>query len=61
MGADALPDPERVTLEIGRMIREYFLRQNAFDETDAFTTLNKQRRMLEVMMHFKEKAGEAFG
>ena len=59
VGADALPDSERVTLEIGRMIREYFLRQNAFDEIDSFTTLNKQRRMIEVMMHFKEKAENA--
>jgi V/A-type H+-transporting ATPase subunit A len=59
VGADALPDAERVTLEVGRMIREYFLRQNAFDEVDAFTTLNKQRRMIEVMLHFKDKAEDA--
>lgn len=59
VGADALPDSERLTLEIGRMIREYFLRQNAFDDVDAFTTLNKQQKMLEVIMHFKEKADSA--
>lgn len=59
VGADALPDSERITLEVGRMIREYFLRQNAFDEIDAFTTLNKQLRMLEVIMYFKSQAENA--
>ena len=56
VGEDALPDSERITLEIGRMIRDYFLRQNAFDDVDAFTTLNKQKRMLEVILHFRNRA-----
>ncbi|MGI0100899.1 MAG: V-type ATP synthase subunit A [Candidatus Micrarchaeaceae archaeon] len=59
VGADALPDSERIILEIGRMIREDFLRQNAFDDIDAFSDLNKQRRMLGTILHFKAMADAA--
>ncbi len=42
VGEDALPDTERVLLAIGRMLRENFLRQSAFDEVDAYTSMKKQ-------------------
>ena len=42
VGEDALPDTERVLLTIGRMLREDFLRQTAFDEVDAYTSMKKQ-------------------
>ena len=56
VGADALPDAERVTLEIGRMIREDFLRQSAYDEVDTYASLNKQKLMLGTILHFRSKA-----
>ena len=56
VGADALPDAERVTLEIGRMIREDFLRQSAYDEIDTYASLNKQLLMLGTILHFRSKA-----
>ncbi len=56
VGADALPDTERVTLEIGRMIREDFLRQSAYDEIDTYASLNKQQLMLGTILHFRSKA-----
>ncbi|MDE1832917.1 MAG: V-type ATP synthase subunit A [Candidatus Micrarchaeota archaeon] len=59
VGADALPDTERLTLEIGRMVREDFLRQNAFDEIDASTSLKKQEMMLDVILHFRDMAARA--
>ncbi len=59
VGAEALPDEERVTLEVGRMAREDFLRQSAFDDVDAFTSLKKQAAMLSVIVHFNKKAKEA--
>ncbi|MDE1855366.1 MAG: V-type ATP synthase subunit A [Candidatus Micrarchaeota archaeon] len=59
VGEDALPDTERVLLEVGRLVRENFLRQNAYDEVDAFTSLKKQDLMMSAMLHFEEKAGEA--
>ncbi|MDE1811203.1 MAG: V-type ATP synthase subunit A, partial [Candidatus Micrarchaeota archaeon] len=59
VGADALPETERLTLEIGRMVREDFLRQNAFDEIDASTSLKKQEMMLDVILHFRDMAARA--
>lgn len=59
VGADALPDAERVILEIGRMIREDFLRQSAFDENDQYTSLKKQKTMIGVILHFGDRAIDA--
>ncbi len=59
VGEDALPDTERVLLSVGRMIRENFLRQSAFDPIDAFTSLKKQHLMLSTMLHFGDMAREA--
>ncbi len=59
VGAEALPDHERLVLEVGRMIRENFLRQSAFDEVDAYTSLKKQSFMLRSMLNFSRKAEEA--
>lgn len=59
VGQDALPDTERVLLEVGRMLREGFLRQSAFDEVDAFTSMKKQSLMIETMLHFGDRAQEA--
>ena len=59
VGADALPDSEKIVLEIGKMIREAFLRQNAYDEIDTYTSLKKQGIMLGAILHFKARAEEA--
>ncbi len=59
VGEDALPDGEKITLEVGRMIREDFLRQNAFDDIDTFTSLKKQMLMMAQILHFKERAEKA--
>ncbi len=50
VGPDALPDRERLTLFIARMIREDFLQQNAFYEIDAHTSLRKQFLMLKTII-----------
>ena len=59
VGEDALPDSERVVLEIGKMLREDYLRQSAFDEIDAFTSLKKQGIMLSAMLKFASEAANA--
>ena len=59
VGEDALPDKERVLLAMGRMIREGFLRQSAFDPADAFTSIRKQNIMIGTMLHFGDRAEEA--
>ncbi len=56
VGAEALPDHERLVLEIGKIIRENFLRQSAFDEVDAYTSLKKQQFMIKTMLLFSRKA-----
>lgn len=59
VGADALPDNERVVLEVGRMFREDFLRQSAFDDFDLFTSLRKQEQMINTILYFKDRADQA--
>ncbi len=58
---DALPESERIILEIGKILREDYLRQSAYDEIDAFTSLKKQQIMLSTIIHFSKAAEEAVG
>jgi V/A-type H+-transporting ATPase subunit A len=59
IGPDALPDRERMILEVTKMIREDFLQQNSFDEADAYSSLKKQHLMLKTILRFYEKASKA--
>ena len=56
VGPDALPDEQRLVLETARLLREGFLQQNALDDVDAFSTIQKQIGMLNLLMHFHERA-----
>ena len=56
VGPDALPDDQRLTLETARLLREGFLQQNALDEVDSYATVEKQMRMLQIILHFHERA-----
>jgi V/A-type H+-transporting ATPase subunit A len=49
LGADALAPPQRVILATGRLLREDFLQQSAFDEVDAYCSPAKQFHMLRVI------------
>jgi V/A-type H+-transporting ATPase subunit A len=55
VGPDALPDEQRLILETARLLREGFLQQNAMDDVDAFSTVQKQIRLLDLMLHFHER------
>jgi V/A-type H+-transporting ATPase subunit A len=59
VGIDALSPADRVTLEAARSIREDYLQQDAFNEDDTYTTLDKQYRMLKIILAFYEKSQEA--
>ena len=50
VGYDALPEREKNTLDIARMIREDFLQQSAFDEVDQYCSIGKQYRMLNAIL-----------
>jgi len=56
VGPDALPDEQRLTLETARLLREGLLQQSALDQVDAFSSIQKQVRMLELILHFHERA-----
>jgi V/A-type H+-transporting ATPase subunit A len=55
VGPDALPYAERMILETARLIREGLLQQNATDSVDAYSSIEKQIRLLELVLYFHER------
>lgn len=58
IGSDVLPDDQKLILEIARVIRLGFLQQNAFHEEDTFVPLEKQLRMMKIILYLYEKCRE---
>jgi len=56
VGPDALPESEKLILEIARMLREDFLQQFAFDEIDAYCPPDKQYWILKTILAFNDAA-----
>jgi V/A-type H+-transporting ATPase subunit A len=56
VGPDALPDEQRLTLETANLLREGFLQQNALDEVDTYASVEKQIKMLDLILHFHQRA-----
>jgi V/A-type H+-transporting ATPase subunit A len=56
VGIDALSARERLTLETAKSIREDFLHQNATHEVDTYSSLQKQFRMLDLILTFHHEA-----
>ncbi len=59
IGADALPDKQRITIETSRLIKEAFLQQAAFSEVDSYCPLEKQLAMIDIILSFHEQALKA--
>jgi V/A-type H+-transporting ATPase subunit A len=59
VGSDALPTDQQLTLEVARMIREYFLQQNGFDPVDAYCDINLQYKMAKAVLSFQDAAKTA--
>ena len=59
VGVDALSPSERLTLEAARSVREDFLQQNAFEDGDSYTSLDKQYRLIKLILSFYKKSGDA--
>ena len=59
VGSDALPEDQQLTLEIARMIREYFLQQNAYHEVDTFCPMDKQYKLLKSITKWGNMAQSA--
>ena len=58
IGADVLPDDQKLTIEIARVIRVGFLQQNAFHPEDTFVPMEKQLGMMEVILYLYDKCSE---
>ncbi|MDZ7722177.1 MAG: V-type ATP synthase subunit A [candidate division KSB1 bacterium] len=59
VGPDALPDSQRFIIDVCRLFKNAFLQQNAFDETDRFSTIEKQYKMLELILHYYYRGQKA--
>ncbi len=59
VGMDALSSKDRLTMETAKIIREDYLHQNAFDDVDTYTSMQKQFLMLKLIYEFNSRAGEA--
>lgn len=55
IGSDVLPDDQKLTLEIARVIRLGFLQQNAFHKEDTCVPLDKQLKMMEIILYLNTK------
>ena len=53
IGSDVLPDDQKLTIEIARVIRVGFLQQNAFHAVDTYVPLEKQLKMMETILYDK--------
>lgn len=58
VGMDALSAPDRLKLEAARSIREDFLHQDAFNEVDTYTGLDKQFLMMDLILKFYDISNE---
>ena len=56
IGSDVLPDDQKLTLEIARVIRLGFLQQNAFHPEDTCVPMDKQFRMMETILYLYERS-----
>ena len=59
VGMDALSAKDRLKLETARSIREDFLHQNAFHEIDTYTPLDKQYKLMSLILKFYDLSLEA--
>ena len=55
IGSDVLPDDQKLTIEIARVIRVGFLQQNAFHPVDTYVPLEKQLKMMEIILYLYDK------
>lgn len=56
IGADVLPDDQKLVIETARVIRVGFLQQNAFHAEDTFVSLEKQKQMMRIILLLHKQA-----
>ncbi len=55
IGADVLPDDQKLVIEVAKLIRVGFLQQNAFHKDDTYVPLEKQLAMMDIIIYVFEK------
>lgn len=56
IGSDVLPDDQKLTLEIARVIRLGFVQQNAYHPSDTYVPMDKQLKMMETILYLYKKS-----
>ena len=59
IGADVLPDDQKLVIEVAHVIRAGFLQQEYFGKNDAFVPLKKQFAMMKVILQYYHKMRDA--
>lgn len=59
VGSDALPEEQRLLLEIARMLREIFLQQDAYHKVDTYSDMNRQYALLQAIKKFSDIASRS--
>ncbi len=59
VGPDALPDTQRFILEVCNLFKNSFLQQNAYDKIDMYSTVQKQAKMLHIIVTYWLRGSEA--
>ena len=59
LGPEALPDEEKLILEVARMIKIGFLQQNSFDDVDTFCSPEKQFKLMKLLVDFYNRGQQA--
>ncbi len=61
MGSDVLPDDQKLVIEVAKVVRVGYLQQNAFHPDDTFVPLEKQLKMMEVILYLNKRCKEVVG
>ena len=56
IGADILPEDQKLTIETARLIRVGFLQQNAYHDVDTYVPLDKQLKMMQLILRLHDGA-----
>ena len=56
IGSDVLPDDQKLTLEIARVVRLGYLQQNAFHKDDTCVPIKKQAAQMRVILYLYDRA-----
>ena len=59
IGADVLPDEQKLIIELARVVRVGFLQQNAYHKDDTYVPLEKQKLMMDIILVLYHEAKKA--